>query len=233
MFAGPNGSGKSRLNNYVNEKWLGVYVNADEIEKQLRCKGVVLSEFKVDLDDATFLEGFKVTCSQRNENVPSIKCIRGIVTVEGKEINSYCAAMIAELIRYYLLKKKISFTFETVMSHESKLAFLKLAQEKGYRTYLYFIATKDPAINVSRVAERVKLGGHDVPTDKIIQRYHRAIKLLPKALKLVDRGYVFDNSGDKEEWIVETNHSHGEDFTELEFKSNKLPHWMEVVISVD
>jgi predicted ABC-type ATPase len=39
MFAGPNGSGKSCFNRIVNPEWLGVYVNADEIEKQLRSGG--------------------------------------------------------------------------------------------------------------------------------------------------------------------------------------------------
>ena len=40
------------------------------------------------------------------------------------------------------------------MSHPSKVALLENAQRAGYRTYLYYIATDDPAINVSRVANR-------------------------------------------------------------------------------
>jgi predicted ABC-type ATPase len=34
------------------------------------------------------------------------------------------------------------------------------------------VATDDPAINVSRVANRVALEGHPVPVDKIVSRYH-------------------------------------------------------------
>jgi predicted kinase len=36
VFAGPNGSGKSTIRDLLREEWIGVYVNADEIEKVLR-----------------------------------------------------------------------------------------------------------------------------------------------------------------------------------------------------
>lgn len=64
-----------------------------------------------------------------------------------------------------LLKVRQTFTFETVMSHPGKVALLQQAQQAGYRTYLYYVAT-DPEINVSRVANRVALKGHDVPSEK-------------------------------------------------------------------
>ena len=72
----------------------------------------------------------------------------------------------------------------------------------------------------------VRKGGHDVPRDKIVSRYLRAIKLLPTALNIVDRGYVFDNSGDKEEWLIESSNTDEEGFTRLEFKSSHLPKWV-------
>lgn len=35
------------------------------------------------------------------------------------------------------------------------------------RTYLYFVATDSPEINIQRVANRVEERSHDVPKDKI------------------------------------------------------------------
>ena len=35
MFAGPNGNGKSTLNSVVSKELLGIYINADEIEKEI------------------------------------------------------------------------------------------------------------------------------------------------------------------------------------------------------
>ncbi len=110
MFAGPNGSGKSCLKDVVNSKWLGIYINADEIEKSLRSEGgILLSSVKEDLPDEAFLEGFEEVCRKRQDSskMPKISCVKGLVTVNKKELNSYHAAMIAELIRYYLLQKKI------------------------------------------------------------------------------------------------------------------------------
>ena len=45
------------------------------------------------------------------------------------------------------------------------------------------------------MGSRVQDGGHDVPADKIISRYERSLALLPEAVRLSDRAYLFDNSG--------------------------------------
>jgi hypothetical protein len=39
MFAGPNGSGKSTLKAILPKELLGVYLNPDEIEQQIRNRG--------------------------------------------------------------------------------------------------------------------------------------------------------------------------------------------------
>jgi predicted ABC-type ATPase len=36
IFAGPNGSGKSTIKELIPSDWLGIYINADEIEKTIR-----------------------------------------------------------------------------------------------------------------------------------------------------------------------------------------------------
>ena len=51
MFAGPNGSGKSTIKDMLPLQWLGVYVNADEMEKAIRSDGYLdLSSFEVMAD---------------------------------------------------------------------------------------------------------------------------------------------------------------------------------------
>jgi len=48
MFAGPNGSGKSVLKSYLSSKLLGVYLNPDEIQKDIETTGTLdLSSFGV------------------------------------------------------------------------------------------------------------------------------------------------------------------------------------------
>jgi predicted ABC-type ATPase len=106
----------------------------------------------------------------------------------------YQAAQMAEVQRQELMRRRQSLAFETVMSHPSKLALLEQAQLLGYQVILVFVGTNNPQINVERVALRVQQGGHDVPTDKVIARYHRTLQLLPRALELANTAYIFDNT---------------------------------------
>jgi len=104
------------------------------------------------------------------------------------------AQQIAVQQREQLLLENKSMTYESVMSHESHLAFLQRAKNIGYRTYLYFIGVEDPKINKERVKNREKLGGHGVPEKKITPRYIRSMAQLFEACLLVNRAYLFDNS---------------------------------------
>lgn len=48
VFAGPNGSGKSTIKDDLPVEWLGVYINADDMEKFIRANGfLMLSDFDV------------------------------------------------------------------------------------------------------------------------------------------------------------------------------------------
>ena len=104
------------------------------------------------------------------------------------------AARTAEARRRSALADGASFAFETVMSTPGRVALLDEAKARGYQVELAFVATRDPHINIARVAARVAQNGHDVDPLKIIERYQRTIALLPSALDLSDYAYVFDNS---------------------------------------
>ena len=88
------------------------------------------------------------------------------------------------------------------MSHPSKLKEIKSAQNRGYRTYLYFICTENAEINIDRVAKRVDKGGHGVNDSKIRSRYNNTLSNLSPAIKLCDKVYLFDNSSKKLELIA-------------------------------
>jgi predicted ABC-type ATPase len=52
-------------------------------------------------------------------------------------------------------------------------------------------------INVYRVKSRVESGGHDVPADKIISRYDRALELVKDLVNVCDICHIYDNSEEK------------------------------------
>ncbi len=76
------------------------------------------------------------------------------------------------------------------------------AADAGYKVYLYFITTESPDINVFRVRARTKMGGHDVPEDKIRSRYQRSMENMHTASLIADRSYFFDNSAGKKDLKV-------------------------------
>jgi len=104
------------------------------------------------------------------------------------------AMRLAEQQRQALLAAGQTFAAETVFSHPSKVDLIRQAKAAGFDVHLVFIATEEPAINRARVRQRVQLGGHDVPVEKIAPRYERALANLRDALPLVDHAYLYDNS---------------------------------------
>lgn len=89
------------------------------------------------------------------------------------------------------------------MSHTGKINFLRQAQERGFRVYLYYIATEDPEINISRVNVRVALAGHGVPPEVIRNRYYKSLANLKAAVQQSNRAYIFDNSQKQASLIAE------------------------------
>lgn len=106
------------------------------------------------------------------------------------------AAEQAEKLRWGLVNSKSDFTFETVLSTDRNLKLLKCARDNGYFIRCYYILTADPDINVQRVRIRVQAGGHDVPVEKVRNRYYRSLGLLPELIKVCDICHIYDNSSD-------------------------------------
>ena len=104
------------------------------------------------------------------------------------------AAMQAESLRSSLLERNIDFSFETVLSTDRNLLLLEKAHTQGYEVQCIYVLTCDENINVARVRARVTAGGHDVSEEKIRTRYHRALSLLPRLVKICDVLLVYDNT---------------------------------------
>jgi predicted ABC-type ATPase len=115
------------------------------------------------------------------------------------------AAQEAEMIRRALLEARQDFSFETVLSTDRNLLLLEEAKKAGYQICAVFVLTKDSAINVRRVRNRVKMGGHDVPEDKIISRYEKSLQNLSKLVRIADLTRIVDNSTDVPSVICEVS----------------------------
>jgi predicted ABC-type ATPase len=118
------------------------------------------------------------------------------VLAQELHIEPYAAARVADAVRQELVKQRESFVFETVFSDPvgEKLAFLKSAAQAGYNTILCYIGTAGPEVSEQRVAMRVSQGGHDVPTEKLAQRFPRILANLKAAVRDLPHVWVFDNN---------------------------------------
>lgn len=104
------------------------------------------------------------------------------------------AAVKAEELREKMIKEKMDFTFETVLSTDRNLNLLRKARENGYFVRGIYVLTNNPGVNVARVNAREALGGHGVPEDKIRSRYTKALALIPQLVEVCDILHVYDNT---------------------------------------
>lgn len=220
MFAGPNGSGKSTIKAVIPSNLLGLYLNPDEIEKEVKLNGGYdFSSFNVEFTQSEINTFFsKHPLNNRVTPKYEISCSDKFVSFT--YFDSYLSAILTDFFRNLFLANGISFTFETVMSSPDKIKILQKAKQLGYRTYLYFIATEDPLINLLRIEHRVRTGGHNVPSEKIKERYFRSLELLADAIKYSNRAFIFDNSSESKIWISEII-----DGQEIQIMTDTIPVW--------
>jgi len=123
------------------------------------------------------------------------KCEKTLLShITNKEERELKATMyVAKAIKTAIAEKK-DFAFETVFAANTIPSFLKKAKENGYTITLHYVATNDSEINIQRVAKRVSEGGHDVPRQKIVERYSETLINLPHLIRFVDTAIIYDNS---------------------------------------
>lgn len=229
VFAGPNGSGKSTIKEIVASNYdLGYYVNADDIELEIKNNPFFdLKKFNINCSCFEFKEFFKNSTLLIKEKraffVEYINLFDSVVDFSLIAFDSYYASVLSDFIRNKLLETGSLFAFETVMSASQKIQFFQKAQEFGYRNYLYFVATKDYKINIQRVQERVNHGGHNVPHNKIIERYERSLDNLSGALRYFSRAYFYDNSKEKS---IEVAVLHPNGLLKVNENIDEIPDWI-------
>lgn len=226
MLAGPNGSGKSTLAAQLSSDYavnLYRFLNADLLFAEVVQSHRTACPFSID--NAELVQFVARSTYPREYKRPFES---GEIYIDGEDylhfsangINSYSVAIVADFFKEQYLKHRISFSFETVFSHPAKIDILRRAQAAGFKTYMYFVATENPVINVNRIKERVALGGHNVPEEKTRSRYLRCMEQVRYALPYLNRAYFFDNSMEQSLYLAEYESEVG--FT---LHSELLPSW--------
>ena len=103
------------------------------------------------------------------------------------------ASQLARHVREQMLANRKSFITETVFSHPSKLQLVRDARSSGFRVTLYVVMIPEE-LAVARVRERVRNNGHDVPEEKVRERFRRLWPLVAEAIAIADESFVYDNT---------------------------------------
>ncbi len=120
-----------------------------------------------------------------------------------------------------LLQSKKTFGIETTFSGKRELRIIEVAKKLGFEVKLIYIGLDSPDFNIKRVNERVATGGHYVDSKTILNRYNKSLVNLKKAIKIVDKTYLIDNSRNKAYLITKFQFD-----KVLSIKSKKIPNWI-------
>ena len=96
------------------------------------------------------------------------------------------------------IDKRVDFAFETTLAGRSHINLLKKLRQDGWKIVLFFLWIPDADFSKSRVRERVKHGGHDIPDETICRRFPRIMyNLIKTYIPLCDKVLCYDNSKPK------------------------------------
>lgn len=94
-----------------------------------------------------------------------------------------------------LAAARTNFAFETTLAGRSFAPWMSVLKRRGYHVHLLFLGLESVELAISRVAERVRLGGHDVPAETVRRRYEKGLRnLFGLYMPLADSWQLFDNS---------------------------------------
>jgi predicted ABC-type ATPase len=101
-----------------------------------------------------------------------------------------------------LMSERVDFAFETTLAARSYVSLIGSARAIGYRVTLLYFWLSSPAVAKERVARRVSMGGHNIPSYVIERRYFAGIRnLINLYLPICDNWMVINNLGNHPELV--------------------------------
>ena len=102
--------------------------------------------------------------------------------------------MLHELARHFAARE--SFAFETTLAGRGYAHHIRMWQAAGSRVKVVCLQLDSPEAAISRVAQRVRQGGHHIPEDTIRRRFAAGRENFHRLYApLVDAWALYDNTG--------------------------------------
>lgn len=173
LVAGPNGAGKTTL------------------VRSLKCAGGLESHTVLNADDRTLEKLRRAGFSGFNDSPENL-------------LKDYFIEAANEVYDETLqrLKSGEMVSLETVLSTGKYKTLVELLQANQGIFELIYVALESPEVSMRRVALRVQKGGHDVPVQKLEERWKRSLEYLVWFAPKADRLTVYDNTVDPARVLV-------------------------------
>lgn len=121
------------------------------------------------------------------------------LAVANKAAADQCEVLVDTLIK----RGEHSFVIETVLSTDKYEQRVLRAKRAGFQVLFLYMLLESVEQSIERVRHRVARGGHDVPEQKIRERWARSRERLPKYFSLATRSFVFANIGKTPQLLAE------------------------------
>lgn len=92
------------------------------------------------------------------------------------------------------IDERLTFAFETTLGGNTIPRLLADAARDGLELFVWYVGLESADLHVARVAQRVGRGGHDIPEERIRERYERSLMNLVALLPAITELRLFDNS---------------------------------------
>lgn len=91
------------------------------------------------------------------------------------------------------ISRSVSFTQETTLSEYKTEATAKQVKELGYHVRMFYVGLDTLDESLSRIQNRVRRGGHNIPNDDVSRRFSSRWEALGKVLPYCDEAEFYDN----------------------------------------
>lgn len=118
------------------------------------------------------------------------------------------------------IERGVSFTQETTLSGYKTEATAKQVKDMGYHVRLFYIGLDSAEESLARIENRVKRGGHDIPSDDVVRRFAGRWEAVAKVLPYCDEAEFYDNENG---FTLVAEYRNGE----LRTIGSRVPRWLE------
>jgi predicted ABC-type ATPase len=111
--------------------------------------------------------------------------------------------LMAEMM-HTCVRERRDFAIETTLAGRTYAGLIRSWRQAGYRVRIVFLRLPDADFAVARVAQRVRLGGHNVPEQTIRRRFDAGLRNFASEYRaMVDSWSMYDSSIEPPELIDE------------------------------